>query len=440
MLENIAAISSGKINQPIGIIRITGPDAFEIVNKVFRGKIGNKHEITFGRIFDVDLLLDEVLVGWFKGKDNFLGQDLVEIYSHGGVIVTESILSVLLANGARLAEPGEFSKIAFLNGKIDLIKAEAIHDLIFAKTKKQAELSVNRFNGEASEEIQKLINSVAYLIGLCEVNIDYPEYEDIERVDKPKLLKELNKLQAKIIKIIENTERSQLFFGGLKMVIVGKPNVGKSSLLNALLKENKAIVTNIPGTTRDVVEGEMVINNIVFKLLDTAGVRQTNEFIEKIGVQKTFENIATSDVVVHVLDDKPQDIFDAKIGEASKSKIYIVLQNKKDLLETSACAKSLCISAINNDIESLIEKLSGLAPRLSAQDYPLTLNNSRQMGLIKEALKYTKESIASVNQGFDFEVVVTDLRAIWNNLQNIVGKACEDDLLTSIFSNFCLGK
>ncbi|EIE41032.1 tRNA modification GTPase TrmE [Mycoplasmopsis canis UF31] len=450
MNDTIAAISSGsRINQPISIIRLAGSDALKIIKKIFKGKIGTDHNITYGHIYDNDTLIDEVLVMWFLGKEkngelvfnNYVGEPIIEINSHGGIVVTNKILELLLSHGARLAEPGEFTRRAFLNGKMDLIKAEAIHDLIMSKTITQAHASVNRFKGKTSDLIDELSNDIALLIGIAEVNIDYPEYDDVEKLDNKIMLEKLEYLINKLQQIVKVSEDSRYIFEGVRVSILGKPNVGKSSILNALLSEEKAIVTDIAGTTRDLVEASYQINGILFKLVDTAGLRTTEEKIEKIGIEKSIKQIELSDLIIHVIDPTQQnDEYDGLISSQAQkmNKFYIKVHNKNDLVSTND--KSLVsISALKNDIKELEDALVEQFKDIDIMDEKI-FSNTRQLSLIKGSLNSLKEAQNSIKNYETFDVVIVDLYDAWDSLQNIKGNANREDLLDVMFKNFCLGK
>ncbi|MBZ4218487.1 tRNA uridine-5-carboxymethylaminomethyl(34) synthesis GTPase MnmE [Mycoplasma tauri] len=444
--DTIAAISSGgKVNQAISIIRVSGSDSIEVVKKVFTGKVGKNQNITFGKIIDNtnnNEVIDEVLCMWYIGNNNFVGEDTVEINCHGGVVVTNQILELLLANGARLAEPGEFSRRSFLNGKMDLIKAEAINELIHAKTTSQTNLAIKKFSGKTSDYINELKSELAYFIGEMEVSIDYPEY-DFENPFNEQLKDRLIQLNKKIAHTIELSETSRLIFDGIKVAIVGRPNVGKSSLLNALIDEEKAIVTNIPGTTRDIVEASWQYKGFLFKFIDTAGIRKTNEKIEKIGIDKSYEQLALSDVVVHVFDaSNTENEFDFNIKNKAKeqNKIYIPVINKKDLLNSEDLNdESIYISAKNYDIENLKDSLvdSFKSIDLNNANY---LNNSRQLALIKKAYNSIKDGIKAIEDGYDLDVVIIDIRQAWSSIADIIGRSDNEDLLDDMFKHFCLGK
>ncbi|MHA3828511.1 tRNA uridine-5-carboxymethylaminomethyl(34) synthesis GTPase MnmE [Mycoplasma sp. Z1473D] len=452
MYDNIAAISSGShVNQPISIVRLAGPDVKQIISKIYKGRMGSDHNITYGHIYDGDTLVDEVLVMWFLGKtqqdgstiyNNYVGEPLIEINCHGGIIVTNKVLELLLRNGARLAERGEFTRRAFLNGKMDLVKAEAIHDLIMAQTASQASASVNKFKGKTSTMIDDFLTEIALLIGTCEVNIDYPEYEDIENIDNSVMQDKLQTLISKLSQIVKISEDSRYVFEGVKVAFLGKPNVGKSSILNSLLSEDKAIVTDIAGTTRDLVEATYKINDMLFKLVDTAGLRKTDEKIEQIGIKKSLEQIEKSDLVVHVIDTvQGVDEFDAQVEARAKElgKFYIKVLNKIDLDSENNDPNVVKISALNNNISALEQALVTNFANIDIFDERI-FSNTRQLSLIKQALECLKNASNSLKMYYTFDVVIVDLYAAWDALQNIKGNVNREDLLDVMFSNFCLGK
>lgn len=462
MFDTIAAISSGnKVNQPISIIRISGPETINIMKKIFKGRIGKDHEITYGHILDKsNNIIDEVLVMWFVGKldaknnlifNNYVGDTLVEINCHGGILVTNLILELILSYGARLALPGEFTRRAFLNGKMDLVKAEAVHDLIMAKTKKQASAAIKKFDGNTSKLINDLIKKIEYLIGLCEVNIDYPEYDDLEKVDDEIMKEKLSELIKKLKEIVVLSQNSRLIFDGVKVAILGKPNVGKSSLLNALLNEEKAIVTDIAGTTRDIIEENIQLDGILFKLIDTAGLRETDEKIESIGIKKSLEQIKRADLLIHVMDPKQKnDNFDLMIKEKAfeLNKIYIPVANKKDISNKEETEKIISdlkidkltyISALNEDIEDLKNEMINSFKDIDIES-DIMLTNTRQLSLVQAAFNSLTDALNSLNYDMTFDVIIVDITKAWESLKEITGVADKEDLLDAMFSNFCLGK
>lgn len=444
--DTIAAISSGsKINQPIGIIRLSGSDSVKILKKIFKGKIyehNNNKElkaISYGYIFDNQQLIDEVLVMFYLGNKTYTGEDMIEINCHGGVVVTNWILELLIANGARLAKNGEFSQRAFFNGKIDLTKADAIHDMIFAKTKSQAALSANKFTEKTFNFLSSIIHELEYYIANLEANIDYPEYFDIEDINNDKFMIALQQISTKLTEMIKKSERNIKLFEGIKIVILGKPNVGKSSLLNVLNKEEKAIVTSIEGTTRDIIETDIQINNVLFKIIDTAGIRNAQNEIEKIGIERGLEKINEADIVIHLIDDRELNEYDQYIEKLAKkaNKNYLRVQNKSDLIGESN--EIISISALNNNIEHLEEKLLEFIGHvdLNAED---STNNLRQLSLIRQAKISIDEAINSMQNLMTPDVVIVDVQEAWYSLKEVTGDVNKEDLINAIFRNFCLGK
>ncbi len=443
MFDTIVAIASGNINQAISIIRISGPDAFSIISKIFTGTMGSNKTISFGYIVDKsNNKIDEVLVNFFKGKNNFVGEDTIEINAHGGIVITNIILELLVSEGARYATQGEFSRRAFLNGKLDLIKAEAINDLIHAKTKLQTKIAVQKFNNKSSQLILDLIQEIEKIIGICEVNIDYPEYDDVEQMDQEKLVKIINSLIIKMDTIIKVSEENQVFITPQSVAIVGLPNVGKSELMNVILNEEKSIVTDIAGTTRDVVEGEIIFNNIILKFKDTAGIRSSKDVIERMGIEKSFKEIENSSIVLHVVDvNKLESKIDEEIELLSKNKIYFKIFNKIDL--SSAKNKintknKIIISAKNKEISQLEDALNNHFKN-SDIDSSLFFNH-RQIALLKRGKNSLHEALEAINNDMGFDVVIVDFVSTWESVKSIIGEINKEDLLDSIFLNFCLGK
>ena len=437
MNDTIAAISTSIItNNPISIIRISGSKSFSIIKKIFDGKIGKHQTITYGFIKDEKTKIDEVLVSWFFAPNSFTGENLVEINAHGGIINTQKILELVLANGARLAEKGEFSRRAFLNNKMDLIKAEAIHDLIFAKTPEQAKLSVKKFDRQTSKLINKLQDKILKIIATIETNIDYPEYEDIEVLTQKNLLPKLKKIQKEFNEIIFSSKSSRYIFKGVNVAIIGKPNAGKSSLLNAILNEEKAIVTHIPGTTRDVVEGSIQINQVLLNFKDTAGIHITKDLIENIGVKKSIKEIKDSDLIIHLIDGQEnEDENDNFINEKLKNKNYIKVYNKSDIIKK----KGINISAKNQEIQPLIDAIKKIYKDIDLNDDKI-INNTRQLSLIISSKKSIEDAIKGLENKFEPSVVIIDIQKAWENLGNILGKVDNVDLLDKMFKTFCLGK
>ena len=439
MFDTICAISSGNINQAISIIRIVGPEAISIIKKIFSGKIGKNKTIEYGFIIDQNKIkIDEVLVNFFIGADNFVGEDTIEINAHGGIVVTNRILELIIAHGARLAQPGEFSRRAYLNGKMSLIKAEAINDLIHSKTIKQQDLAINAFGNEKEQLINQFLKQLEYLIGLCEINIDYPEYDDIPILDNQEFNDQINDLKLKLSKIIQTSEANQVYIRPLKIAIVGKPNAGKSALLNAIINEDKSIVTNIAGTTRDIVESEITFNNMILKFQDTAGIHQSDNEIEQIGITKSWKALNEADVVLHVIDSTiGLNEIDQQIAMQIDQHHYLQLWNKADQINQFDPAK-IYISAINKDLKQLQQALDHLF-KVEDLDQKMIFN-TRQLSCLKKAYSALINAAEAINNQLTYDVIILDLHQCWEALKEITGQIDKEDLLDSIFKNFCLGK
>ncbi len=441
MLDTIVAISTGNINQAISIIRIVGPESLDIIKKIFTGKIGQNKTIQYGFIKDLDgNIIDEVLVSFFIGNDNFVGENTIEINAHGGIIITNKILDLVLSLGAREAGKGEFTRRAFLNGKISLLKAEAINDLINSKTTQQHKIAINAFNNQNEIKIKEFLEKLEYLIGLCEINIDYPEYDDIPILENKDFETKIIEIHQELKQIIANSKANQVYINPLSVVIVGNPNVGKSSLMNAILNDEKAIVTNIEGTTRDVIEHEIVFNNFILKLKDTAGIRDGKDEIEKIGIKKSWKEIEQADIVLHIIDaTKGLNNFDLEIIEKTKDKKYLQLWNKSDLIENLENDHKIYISSINKDLKNLETELVNLL----IHNDDLSSNfvfNKRQIACLEKALNALNDVIEGINQGLTYDTIMIDLHLAWESLKEIIGNVDKEELLDSIFKNFCLGK
>ncbi|OYD26736.1 tRNA modification GTPase [Mycoplasma testudineum] len=439
MFDDIVAISSGgKINQPIGIVRLSGPTVLEVVKKVFSNPKIEHSTASYGYIRNGNQTIDEVLVIYFKGPNSFTGEDIIEINAHGGMVVLQNILELFFSLGLRQAEKGEFTRRAFLNGKIDLIKAEAIHDLIFSKTQKQAQLSVKQFGGKTSKFISEIKNKILLIIGQLEVNIDYPEYDDVELKDDFELANDLELINAELEKSLIESKISEAVFNGINVTIVGAPNAGKSSLLNKIVGDDKAIVTDIAGTTTDVIESSFQYQGILFNLKDTAGIRNNaSTKIEEIGIQRTKKAISESEIIIHLIaSDQSETLIDKEIKELSKNKKYIQVISKSDIAKKEGFIN---VSVKNGDIDNLLNRLVDDYKDVDWNSSRI-VNNARQLSLIKMAEENIKSALDALKQGMTADVVIVDLHEAWNNLENITGKADNEKLLDSMFSNFCLGK
>lgn len=451
MDENICAISTSLGVGAISIVRCSGPNVIEIVNEIFDGTDLTKiksHTIHYGHIVFDEEIIDEVLVSVMRAPKTFTREDIVEINCHGGISPTNKILETLIIKGMRLAMPGEFSKIAYLNGRIDLVEAEAINDLILAETDEQRKYAINRTMGNLSRLIKdnraKLVNLQAKL----EVNFDYPEEADNIEMTHSLVNQELLTIKESLEKLLDSSRDGKLVREGIDVAIVGKPNVGKSSILNHLLDENKAIVTDIAGTTRDIVEGSITLSGIKLNLIDTAGIRETDDYVEKIGVDKSIEMIDVADLVIYVFNNNEKitkeelDLLD-KIKNVQK----IILINKSDLkskidetiLKDYKIVYGNTIDA--NGLDSLKKTIIDMfkLDEIKSKNYNF-LSNARQSSLVSSALNSIKEAMKSVENEVPMEMIATDIKEAYDTLGEIIGETYKDELLDELFSNFCLGK
>jgi len=448
MNDTIAQISSALGQGAISIVRMSGEDAVKIANRVFKGPNLEKvpsHTVHYGRIFYNNKNIDEVLITVFLAPKTFTTENIVEINCHGGVFVANKILEILLLEGARSANPGEFTERAFLSGRIDLTQAEAVMDIIEAKSDLSLSLANKGLDGEIYKLIVDLRTDLLNIIAHIEVNIDYPEYDDVielsNSIIKPKILD----LLLKINKLLEKANYGKVIKDGLKTAIIGKPNVGKSSLLNALLREDKAIVTEIQGTTRDIVEGNINIGGIILNLIDTAGIRESEDLIEKIGINKAKAIIREAELILFVLDNN-QTLTeeDEKLLELTKHKKRIIIINKTDLNKElyHTFKNSISVSALHktgiNELETMIKTmfLSGEV-NLTDQTY---ISNARHIAKLNETLQSLNDSIVAIEDELPIDMVEIDLKTAWSVLGEIIGDTSTTSLLDELFSKFCLGK
>ena len=436
--DTIVAISTGLVEQAISIIRLSGDEAIEVVDKIFDKDLtkAKSHTITYGFIKDEDDIVDEVLVSVFRAPKSYTMEDIVEINCHGGIYITKRILSLCIANGARLARPGEFTQRAFLNGRIDMSQAEGINDLIKANNHNKASSAIHSLKGSVTRLIDPLCEDLLDIIANIEVNIDYPEYDDVEVLTNQKIRPKVVSFLARIDDIIHKAQNSIIIKNGINTVILGQPNVGKISLLNAMLQEDKAIVTNVAGTTRDLVEGEVTLNDVTLNLIDTAGIRDTNDIVEKIGIEKSIEALNNAQLVILVCDDKLDDE-DKRLLDMAKDKPCLIVYNKKDLHDVK---DGINISAINNDIEELVDAINDMFKEEIIDNKMDTLNNERQIGLAISARKHMLDVLKAIDDNVELDLVSIDLNMAYEDLKEILGHATRDDLLDALFSKFCLGK
>ena len=439
-LDPIVALATSLQTQAISICRLSGDDAIEIAEKLTHLNLKNQdHKITYGFIHDplTDEEVDEVLVLVMKGPRSYTREDVVEIHSHGGIYVTQKILSLILGAGARLARPGEFTQRAVLNGRIDLAQAEGVNALIEADSAQSAKLALNQLKGSLSALSEPLKEELLAIIAHIEVNIDYPEY-DLEQVTRAQLLPLCQDFRSKLIKILKEAQSGQRMREGVKTAIIGKPNVGKSSLLNALLNEDKAIVTEIPGTTRDVVEGTIRLDKVTLHLMDTAGIRESEDRIEKLGIEKTKQIIKEAQLILFVVDGSVDldDEEKAVLKTLDRDKT-LVIYNKKDIISKS---DRLEVSALNKDISTLIEALND---RYEADQFVFTtpvLNNERTVGLVRQALNSMDSAIQAIQDEIAVDLINLDLTAAYEALVGLTDNENNVSIADELFARFCLGK
>ena len=449
MEDTIAAISTAQGVGAISIIRVSGNDAIKIVSKIFSNKKffdAPSHTIHYGYIMDGDEKVDEVLVSIMRAPKTFTKEDIVEINAHGGIMTTDKILELLLVNGCRLAEPGEFTKRAFLNGRIDLTEAEGVMDLINSKTDISRKIALNQVSGKVFNMISDLRDELAGIISNIEVNIDYPEYEDIEEMTIDKINSNLSELEDKIDKILKESKNGEVLTNGIKTAIVGKPNVGKSSLLNRLIGEDKAIVTDIQGTTRDSVEATLRIDNLILNLIDTAGIRKTEDVVESIGVDKSLKLIDDADLILFVVNyNEKLSHDDLVILDKLKGKNYITIVNKTDLekkIDDDKLSNVVYVSALNDDnIDEIGNKIKKLFNLEKIETTDLTyLTSARSQAILRKVLESVKAVRKGIEENYPIDMVEIDLKDIWNLLGEIIGESYDEELLDQLFSRFCVGK
>lgn len=445
----ISAIATASFVGAISIVRVSGKGSIELVNKIFKGKDLTKvsaNTINFGYIVDQNEVVDEVLVSVFRAPKSFTAEDTVEINCHGGLFITNKIYELTLLAGARSAKPGEFTKRAYLNGRIDLTKAEAVMDMIDAQNNYAVKMATNGLLGHIYQVVQALRDKLFKVIGVIDVNIDYPEYEDIEELTSNEILPQVLEVKKEIDSILAKSKSAKYLKNGITTAIIGRPNVGKSSLLNALLEEQKAIVTSIPGTTRDTIEASVNIGNLTLNLVDTAGIRDTVDEVEKIGVEKSLKAIEKAEFVLFIVDGstmltKEDEILFEKI----KNIPHQVIVNKKDLginLDLNKFKDPIVITTKDSfDIEELRNKISLKFIQLDIDSKDATyLSNARQIEKLSNAKASLEEALQEIEEGAFIDFVEISLRAAWMYLGEIIGESSTEDLLNELFSKFCLGK
>ncbi|MEF7565648.1 tRNA uridine-5-carboxymethylaminomethyl(34) synthesis GTPase MnmE [Bacillus infantis] len=459
-LDTIAAISTPMGEGAIAIVRLSGDEAFSIADKLYRGVGGKRisnaasHTIHYGHIIDpkTGQVAEEVMVSVMKGPKTFTKEDVVEINCHGGIVSVNRVLQLVLNHGARLAEPGEFTKRAFLNGRIDLSQAEAVMDLIRAKTDRAMNVALGQMEGRLSKLVKRLRQEILETLAHIEVNIDYPEYDDVEEMTHQLLLEKAGFVKGEIEKLLKTSEQGKILREGLSTVIVGRPNVGKSSLLNSLVHENKAIVTDIPGTTRDVIEEYVNVRGVPLRLLDTAGIRETEDIVERIGVERSRQVLKEADLILLVVnysDELTQE--DENLFKVVEDMDVIVIVNKTDLpqqidmerVRELAAGHRLVTTSLLEDqgVDELEESISSLffAGSIEAGDMTY-VSNTRHIALLNQALNSIEEALNGVDFGTPIDIIQIDLTRTWELLGEIIGESVHDSLIDQLFSQFCLGK
>ena len=440
MLETIVALATPPIRSALAIVRFSGEDCFKIVSKFFSKQIDvTKSTIMHGFVMDGNTKIDEVVLLAYKGPRSFTGEDSVEIICHGSPVIFNQIIELALKNGARLATGGEYTSRAFMNNKLDLIQAESINDLINAETKEAKNIALMSLDGSTSKLISPIKEDIGYLLSLIEVNIDYPEYEDLEEANIEKI-KDIMKKNIKYIEsLISDGNKGRIIRDGINIAIVGKPNVGKSSILNALLNEDKAIVSSYKGTTRDVVEGKFVLNGVLINLFDTAGIRESDDYVEGIGITKSIDKLNKADIVITVFDSMNLDEEDKKILDLIKNKDTIIVYNKSDINEYNN-HDYIVTSAINKDVESLkqaiLKKLN-----LSNENYVNpSISSTRELGILKNIKQMMTKVFNDASNGISIDLLSADIKDIYLSILSLTGEDHDFDIAKEIFSRFCVGK
>ncbi len=458
-MSTIAAISTAPAIGGIGIVRMSGKDCFEVLEKIFKPKnpetIENidGYRIKYGTIVnpETNRIVDEVLVSYFKCPKSYTAENMCEINSHGGIVVLREILELCLKNGAELAKPGEFTERAFLNGRIDLTQAEAIIDIINAKSTREAQESANQLEGYLSRKINEIREKIMDIMVNIEANIDYPEY-DVEEVSNKDAENKLKEIENELIKLSKTFENGKILKEGVKIAIIGSPNAGKSSLLNSMLKEERAIVTDIAGTTRDIIEEQISIEGIPFKVIDTAGIRDAKDKIEQIGIEKSKKAANEADVILAVFDSSvPLNDEDREILNLLKHKKSIIVLNKTDLKQivNNECkeiqdvnTEVINISLKNNEgLERIYESLVKMFNLNQINlDNELTITNIRHQELINKAMESTRKALNDLNNSMPIDIISINIKEILEHLGEITGDNVSEDIIKSIFAKFCLGK
>lgn len=456
--DTITSISTPMGEGAIGIVRLSGPEAVEIGDKLYKGKKKLKdvpsHTINYGHIIDpeTDEVVEEVMISVLRAPKTFTREDIIEINCHGGILTINRILELTMTHGARMAEPGEYTKRAFLNGRIDLSQAEAVMDFIRSKTDRASKVAMNQIEGRLSDLIKRQRQSILEILAQVEVNIDYPEYDDVEDATTEFLLAQSKKIKNEIDQLLETGTQGKIMREGLSTVIVGKPNVGKSSMLNNLIQDNKAIVTEVAGTTRDVLEEYVNVRGVPLRLVDTAGIRDTEDIVEKIGVERSRKALSEADLILFVLNNnEPLTDEDRTLYEVIKNEDAIVIVNKTDLerrldieeVKTMIGDTPLIQTSMlkQEGIDELELQIRDLFFGGEVQNQDMTyVSNSRHISLLKQARQTIQDAIDAAEAGIPMDMVQIDLTRTWEILGEIIGESASDELINQLFSQFCLGK
>jgi tRNA modification GTPase TrmE len=439
LTDTIVAISTSLSEGAISIIRMSGSEAIEIASSVFSKNLLTvpANTIHYGNIVNQEEVIDEVLVSVFRAPKTYTREDVVEINCHGGVYISQKILALLLSRGARLAMPGEFTQRAFLNGRIDLTQAEAVQDLIVADSESSRKLAIQGIKGSIRKLLDPLLEAMLDTIAHIEVNIDYPEYDDVIQLTNDVVLPELYKWLNQLDEILKKAESGRILKQGVKTVIIGAPNVGKSSLFNALLEEDKAIVTEIAGTTRDLVEGVIRLDNVTLHLIDTAGLHETTNIVEQIGIEKTKKAVEEAELILFVLDStREKTVEEIELYDMVKERNTIIIYNKGDIKKRNG----ISISALHNEIGALITEINKRYQYHQHQLDQGVINNERQTALIAKARDYISQAITATGEYVELDLLTIDIQNAYTSLKEILGEVKREDLLDALFENFCLGK
>ncbi|MFQ6319457.1 tRNA uridine-5-carboxymethylaminomethyl(34) synthesis GTPase MnmE [Bacillus halotolerans] len=459
-MDTIAAISTPMGEGAIAIVRLSGPEAIQIADRMYKGPKGKtissveSHTIHYGHIVDkrTDRVVEEVMVSVLKAPRTFTREDVIEINCHGGIVTVNQVLQLALREGARLAEPGEFTKRAFLNGRIDLSQAEAVMDLIRAKTDRAMNVAMNQMEGRLSALVRRLRDDILETLAHVEVNIDYPEYDDVEEMTHQLLVEKASSVKKEIEALLRTSEQGKILREGLSTVIIGRPNVGKSSLLNSLVQEAKAIVTDIPGTTRDVIEEYVNVRGVPLRLVDTAGIRETEDIVERIGVERSRQVLKEADLILLVLNYSEElSEEDVKLFEAVEGMDVIVIMNKTDLeakidierVRELANGRPVVTTSLLKEegVNDLEEAIQSLFYTGAIESGDLTyVSNTRHISILLEAKRAIEDALSGIEQDVPIDMVQIDLTRCWELLGEIIGDAVHESLIDQLFSQFCLGK